>query len=181
MTPRSLIRDRTRACHATVDSLFSRFTLALPTGYQSLLVAQARAYPSIENALDMAGAASILADWRGRRRSDFLLADLADLHIPAPPTIAPPIFDDESKILGGIYVLEGSRLGGAILAKQIPSSAPRQFLTAPTVAGAWRAFLTLLDARLDHEPALAAAIETAKACFRCFETAGRLELEPTVA
>lgn len=177
VTPRAHLRAATRPDHEAVDRIFSQFDLARMDGYRSLLVAQASAHLAMEDALGRAGAARLLDDWPGRRRADLLRADLADLGAPTAPPVVPPGFAGESEIFGGLYVLEGSRLGGALLSSRVPPGAPARFLTAPQATGAWRKLVGLLDLRLACPSALEAAVRSARACFECFALAGRQELE----
>lgn len=178
MTPRLWIRETTRNEHARVDRLFSRFDLAETAGYRSLLAAHATAHLAIEAALDAAGASAIVDDWDKRRRADLLRADLLDLGVSAALAPDPaPRFRSDAEVLGGVYVIEGSRLGGTILAGRLPAGAPRRFLTAPGAVGAWRKLQALLDDRLQDKPMLGAAVEAARSCFRAFEFAGQRELE----
>lgn len=178
MTPRGVLRALTRAEHAAVDQLFLTFDLSEATGYRSFLMAQGSAHIAIEDALEVAGAARVLDDWPGRRRGDLLRADLAEIGPRPLHPVPPPAFRTDAEILGGIYVLEGSRLGGAVLSRKVAADAPTRFLAGPSFAGAWRSVQALLDRRLDSPSSIDAAVEAARACFRCFELAGRLELEP---
>lgn len=181
MIARSRLREATRAEHAAVDALFSRFDLSQAAGYRSFLRATASAHLGIEAALDAAGAARLVADWPERRRGDLLRADLADLGIKAGEGIAPPAFSSEAEVLGGIYVVEGSRLGGALLSSRIAPGTPARFLTAPARPGAWRNLLVLLDRHLDDPAQLELAVSAARACFRRFERAAISEMELLVA
>lgn len=181
MTVRSPLRDPTRADHDAVDRLFSRFDLSRTVGYRSFLAAQAAAFIPVERALEDAGAASVVDDWADRRRADRLRADLADLGGDVVRAVAPPALRTEAAILGVVYVLEGSRLGGAMLSRRLAPGSPARFLTAPARPGAWRALLRLLDRKLARPAECFAAAEAARACFRCFEDAALLELESLVA
>lgn len=178
MTPRSQLREQTRPEHEAVDRLFSRFDLAQTAGYRSFLCALARAHLGIEEGLDAAGAASLVADWPERRRADLLRADLADLGIEAPRSAGTPSLATEAEMLGAIYVIEGSRLGGAVLSSRLAGEAPARFLAARARPGAWRQLLALLDARLDDPASLGSAVAAARACFRCFERSAVTQMEP---
>lgn len=181
MNARSRLRAATRTEHAAIDQLFSRFDLSQAAGYRSFLGAVAAAHTGIEDALDAAGAADLLDDWSERRRTHLLRADLADLDIKIGGVIAPSDFSTEAQVLGGIYVLEGSRLGGALLSSRLAPGTPARFLTAAARPGAWRNLLLLLDHRLDTPAELDLAVGAARACFRQFERAAISETEPFVA
>lgn len=175
------LRAATRVEHASVDELFSHFDAASLGGYRALLAAQAGAFLPIEEALDTAGAARLLADWKLRRRGGQLAADLIDLGVPCPAPISPPSFASDPEMLGGLYVLEGSRLGGSLLSSRTSPGAPVRFLTAQAGKGAWRRLLALLDDRLAQPLALDAAVEAARATFHCFERSARFVMEPVRA
>lgn len=77
-------------------------------------------------------------------------------------------------MLGAIYVLEGSRLGGALLKRSVPPSLPRQFLETRQDAGSWRRLLKLLDESLIRPNDLDAAIVAAKEVFARFAESARV-------
>lgn len=174
MTVRSALRAATQASHDRVDDLFSRFDLTDPADYRLFLAAQASAHVPAEEALDAGGAGSVLADWPSRKRAALLRLDLDEAGGGDVPRLPPPAFDGAPALLGGVYVLEGSRLGGALLARSLPAHAPGRFLRARGAPDAWRRLLARMD-ELIYDPAdLAAASEAARAVFSLFETAGRL-------
>ena len=61
-TVRSQLRKATRPHHDAVDALFSRFDLSRPEDYTAFLLHQGAAHIPIEQALEAAGAADVLAD-----------------------------------------------------------------------------------------------------------------------
>jgi len=68
-------------------------------------------------------------------------------------------------------VLEGSRLGGAVLARRVPAELPRAFLGATHPPGAWRELLARID-RCGLAPQVQGdCTAAAKAVFRAFERA----------
>lgn len=172
MTARASLRAATSEAHERVDHLFSSLDLGRIEDYRLFLLAQAAAYLPIETALDEAGAAALLDDWPGRRRGNLLLSDLNALRAKAPEPIPAPLLTSQAAMLGAIYVLEGSRLGGALLKQQIPAEAPRLFLSAPQQAGSWRKLLDNLDRFLYRPELLDAAIDAARDVFQRFEAGG---------
>lgn len=46
---------------------------------------------------------------------------------------------------GAAYVVEGSRLGGQVLARRVAPSLPCAYLSAAQPSGAWRVFLGAMD------------------------------------
>ncbi len=167
-----MLRAATGDAHERLDALFAGFAIASRDGYARFLAAHAMALPALERALDARGFAGELSDWPRRRRSDALAADLAALGEPQPPALAAPALGDRAACWGAAYVLEGSRLGGAMLARMIPPGAPDAYLAGPRPPGAWRAFLTALETALASADALASAVAAANASFALFEAAG---------
>jgi heme oxygenase len=177
VSARAALRAGTAAEHDRVDRLFSHFNLAHEEGYRRFLLAQAAAFLPIENSLDAAGAAELVPDWGSRRRADLLRADLSALGADEPLPIPPPSLESRGAQLGAIYVLEGSRLGGALLKRGLAETAPRSFLSAPQNGGSWRKLLETLDMFLYRSDRLDAAITAAREVFQNFEAGGQLYLE----
>lgn len=171
------LRRATAAAHEEVDALFSPFDLSGRADYCAFLFAQARAHLPVEAALDSAGAERVFPDWDDRRRAGLLRADLADLGQTVDPAHS-PAFVDDAEIAGAAYVLEGSRLGAALLRRTVGDGLPVRFLSASTAPGAWRDLMLRLDDVLDGENRLARAIGSATAVFALFAAAGREVVEP---
>jgi heme oxygenase len=178
MNARAALRAATGDAHARVDALFSRFDLTDEGGYRDFLLAQAEGFLPIEAALDEAKAQAVLPDWPERRRGDLLRADLAALNVTPPePFSAPSFLSVKAPMLGAIYVLEGSRLGGAVLKQTVPSHFPRRFLEARQAAGSWRSLLQALDEFLIRPNDLDAACQAAVEVFVRFERGAKARLE----
>lgn len=169
-TAHRALRLATAGHHDRVDRLFSRPDLTDRRSYGQFLLSQARAYLPVEEALTRAGAAAVLADWPTRQRADLLRADLAALGLATPTADAQVAFESPEAILGGVYVLEGSRLGGTLLRRQVPPELPATFLGASDPA-AWRRLLALLEERLVTVAQRKAAIAAARNVFTAFEAA----------
>jgi len=174
---RTAIRAATAPDHERLDGLFEGFDLADAGSYGRFLIAHAAALIPIEAALDAAGAEALIPGWADRRRGAMIRADLAALGID-PPELAPfPELEDDAACWGAAYVVEGSRLGGALLARRIAPGLPRSYLGTPQVKGAWRTFVDVLDAALPTEDRIGRATRAAQATFSFFEAAGRRQLE----
>lgn len=174
--PRFVLRAATATDHDRVDREFASYDLQDEAHYRSFLAAQAEAFLPVEAGLDRIDLARTLPDWPARRRSAALVADLAELG--AAP-IAPrdiPAYDSVAAALGAIYVLEGSRLGGAMLVRSVPAHLPRRFLGAGDSAS-WRKLVATLDATLPSKDHLTAAIGAARAVFARFEASARRHRE----
>lgn len=178
-SPRSAglaLRRATAEAHAEVDGLFSQVDLASAAGYRAFLSAQARAHLPVEAALDAAGAERVFADWPQRRRAALLRADLEDLGGTITPGPA-PLLTDAAEIAGAAYVIEGSRLGGALLRRSVGDGLPTRFLSAPAEPGGWRALLLRLDEVLADDADLDRATDAARRVFALFAAAGRTMTE----
>ncbi|MBB3911674.1 biliverdin-producing heme oxygenase [Sphingomonas desiccabilis] len=136
----ALLRETTRAAHERVDAAFARFDLADRDSYAAMLVAHARALPVAEAAM---AAAPALPLWRPR--TPLLAQDLADLGQPLPPELPLALPQEAAAVAGLAYVVEGSRLGGVYLARQVGAGLPARYLSAAHEKGEWRAFLAWLD------------------------------------
>jgi heme oxygenase len=170
--PRHLLRSATAAHHDRVDRLFSQADLGCREGYGRFLMAQAAAHLPIEAALTEAGAATLLPDWRERRRASALIQDLTALDLAMPNSCPAPAFDHPAAVLGGIYVLEGSRMGGRVLGRTVPSHLPSRFLD-PGSSPTWTVVVAALEKRLVDRESLALAIAAASNVFAVYESSAR--------
>lgn len=176
MSVRATLRAATRDAHDRLDAAFSRYDLSSVDGYRRFLSRQAAAHLPVEAALEAAGAGTVISDWPHRRRGDQLRADLADL---GAETIEEQVFagfDTPAEMLGGLYVLEGSRLGGAVLERQVSNGLPRRFLTQGSSL-AWRTLLDVVETKLTSPSEIAGAVAGARSVFACFEAAAHRDVE----
>jgi heme oxygenase len=184
LTPlRNVLRQSTTAAHAVVDRRFAAMSAAGLSGYIDFLRASAAAVLPLEQALAAARVHEILPDWDARARSTALRDDLAALGVPAPMArVDVPAVGGEARQFGMLYVLEGSRLGAKILARDAQASAdPRmcaatRYLRHGEGQRLWPSFVERLEAsdattRAPHE-----AVAGALAAFALFgETPACLE------
>jgi len=180
------LRDATAGAHDRVDAAFGGFDLTDRTGYRAFLMAHAEVVLPLEAALP---GERVVADWPERKRGHLLREDLALLRHagenrgPEPQatssiTLGPGFHrDDVHSVAGTLYVLEGSRLGGRFLARQLPLGFPRAYLDAHQRAGAWQALLQRLDGLLRDVTALDAALVAADATFAAFARSAHKWLE----
>ncbi|WP_019515053.1 biliverdin-producing heme oxygenase [Sphingomonas sp. Mn802worker] len=134
------LRAATRASHDTVDAAFGSFDLSSRADYRRFLLAHARALPAVEQALAALDFARGLLP-----RTPLLELDLADLdeRMPAPLAFA---CANEAARWGALYVVEGSRLGGVMLARSVGAELPHRYLSAAHGPGQWRAIRGAVDA-----------------------------------
>lgn len=164
MILRERLRRGTASAHARVDALFGSCDFATEHGYATFLGAQARAWETLRPMLD---AASL-------ERADALRRDLVELGLPVPVPwrdVALP----HQLLLGHRYVLEGSRLGSAVLLRRLFAKAPAiaerasHYLTESEKIDRWKHLSTSLQ-KDDANPAIAeAVIEDALFVFDLFE------------
>lgn len=173
---RARLRSATAEDHARVDAAYGRFDLGSRDDYARFLVAQARAYLPAEAALERADIPRLLADWAGRRRSGQLRQDLAELGISGIDAEPFPPLTSEAQALGAAYVLEGSRLGGRLLARGVPEQFPRRFITSGS-SSLWGDFLAVLGRVLTSSAAVDEAVGAARCVFARFEASALQEAE----
>lgn len=166
------LRAATAPAHAEVDAVFARFDLSSPADYRDFLAAHAEALLPVEAWLD-GHAPAVIADWPSRRRGHFLADDLAVLGQTLPRTQAFTGSDHPAAVMGVLYVIEGSRLGGRVLARQVPPDLPATYLTPHAEVPSWPGLMQRLDEVVtdttSEEIAITAALET----FDRFARAGR--------
>lgn len=168
-----VLRDDTRDAHDAVDAVYGGFDLADRRSYAAFLSAHAAIVLPLETMLDDAGIATLVDDWPDRRRAPAIAADLTALSRPLPPPLACPPVAGDAGLLGALYVLEGSRLGGRMLARQVASDFPREYLDPDQPTGHWSKLLVRLEELLYTDHRVTEAIVSARAVFASFEASGR--------
>lgn len=134
------LRNATRFCHEEVDALYGQFDLGDRGSYGDFLAAHARALLPVE---DWLGIADLVEG--AQPRSAALRADLSALGRPLIEPARLAWEKTDSALWGAAYVIEGSRLGGAVLRKAVSTGLPREYLSSTHPQGAWRSFLRQLD------------------------------------
>ncbi|ATY32351.1 biliverdin-producing heme oxygenase [Sphingomonas psychrotolerans] len=175
------LRAGTAEAHERVDAAFAAFDLTDRDSYAAFLRAHAEVLLPLEEALP---GERIVPDWEGRKRGALLREDLAFLRHPGesrdllPQSTQPVARDpglrrddewDEAAIAGTLYVLEGSRLGGRFLARQLPPGFPRAYLDADQPPENWRNLLARLGTILYQPAQLQSALVAARNVFSAFE------------
>jgi heme oxygenase len=164
------LRARTRDDHETVDAAFARFDLRSRPDYISFLRAHAAVLPAIEQAV---APATLIPGWVGRTAA--LSEDFAALDAPMPPPVPFTMADTAAARWGALYVLEGSRLGGAMLARMVGADLPAAYLRSTHAAGKWRSLLANMDQAINTERELDEAVTSAKAVFVAYRRAAEQE------
>ncbi|GGD33364.1 biliverdin-producing heme oxygenase [Aureimonas glaciei] len=161
-----LLRQATADAHDVVDAAFGRFDLTRADDYRNFLSAQAEVLAPLEALLMKSPQ---LPPWRPRLA--LLARDLAALDADLPHPAPVDGLDGPGELLGALYVLEGSRLGGGMLVRGVGPGLPREFLGATHLKGEWRALLAELDAAAQTAPAEAAMLAGARRVFRLYAEA----------
>ncbi|WP_424810587.1 biliverdin-producing heme oxygenase [Roseococcus sp. YIM B11640] len=130
--------------HRAVEDGFADLDLTKPADYAEFLRVHAMVIPPLEAALERIGIAGILPDWPRRRRASALAEDLRALGAQVPEAESVRIAPG-AEALGVAYVLEGSRLGAAMLLKTLPESLPRAFLGHGRGEKLFQSFVPILD------------------------------------
>lgn len=167
-TARQALRSATAVHHERVDRAYGRYNLSDERQYRRFLQAQAAGLLPAEQAIDRSDLNAIVPDWPERRRAHLLRADLSALGAPARACEGALGLATAEEILGAVYVLEGSRLGGGVLARSVPAHFPTQFLSGAD-GRRWRALLEILERVLISEPQRISAIGAARRVFALFE------------
>lgn len=164
------LRQATRADHDAVDAAFGAFGFDTADAYRHFLTAHARILPIAERLIDPA---PLVSGWQPR--AERLAADLDALGapMPAPIDLTPPA--DLAERWGGLYVIEGSRLGGVMLARAVPAGLPTAYLSAAHPSGGWKRLLAALDAADTGTEWRAAATRGAHAMFTAYARAAALD------
>lgn len=163
-TVRQALREATMDSHRRVDAIFGDFSLDSPGDYRAFLTAHARALASLEAAAQP-----------DAPRLPLLAHDLAALNSPMPAPLPLEASAGDGFHWGLRYALEGSRLGGAMLSRQVAPGLPKAYLSAAHGKGEWIAFQRALDSAAAEggEGWLDDAVQGAQAAFALFAQAGR--------
>jgi heme oxygenase len=166
----AVLRDRTRGDHERVDAAFADFDLTSRDGYAAFLRAHASVLPGLEREL---APARLLMDWTGRTAA--LHADLAALDEPIPSIEPANLPDGDAARWGALYVVGGSRLGGAMLAQSVGDEFPAAYLRSTHSAGSWRRLLATMEQALKNPRDLDEAVASAKGVFVAYRHAAEQE------
>lgn len=174
-----LLREATHAAHRAVESLPMQQELSAGTldraGYATtlqrhhgLLARWDRDQSAWLSSLPAQG-------WTYRPRVPALQQDLAQLGASLDPVLAAPLLADNAATRWGmLYVVEGSLLGGQVIARQLRQHQPvlsgalAYFDLGSADPSLWRHFQQCLDTVLTDGDARQAAVEGAVAMFGQF-------------
>jgi heme oxygenase len=160
------LRAATAADHDAVDSAFGETDFGDHAAYGRFLTAHALALPAVEAALE-----GFTALPPRRLRAPLIESDLRALGVdmPSPLPISAP--ETTAAAFGTAYVIEGSRLGGGMLAKRVGADLPTAYLSETHLPGEWRGFLAALDRSAEGDSWIAEMIAAARATFDLYRKA----------
>lgn len=171
------LKQATHQAHQSLEGLLipAMKQVRNTSGYAQLLHLFYGFYHPLEIQLAPYGATA-LPDFAQRRKSDWLLEDLAALgenaeNIPLATEL--PQITNIAQAMGAMYVLEGSTLGGTHIAKmlaqqlQLTEGKGLAFFTGygPVTGSMWKAFIQTLNAMPFTEAAEAQLFAAANATF----------------
>ena len=149
--------------------------------YQQVISAYFSGYAQIEAAIDEALRHwNIDFDYTSRRKHTWLLQDLSWFGISPPANRShpkPALITDEHGVFGVLYTIEGSSLGGRLIARRLathfgltPEHGARFFFGyGGNVDAYWNEIVSMLNARLIQPNALSSAIRAANDTFQLIE------------
>lgn len=172
------LKAATEVIHQALDSrIMAQQPFASRANYARFISAQYCFLHESEPLYDNAQLAALLPDLDDRRRRALIAQDLADLNQPIPllPTNSEATTSlNFAEALGWLYVVEGSKLGAAILLRLAEKIGLGGELGARHLAAHpdgrarhWRAFTSLLDSATLSSQQEDQLIASAKAGFAC--------------
>ncbi|AUH52765.1 biliverdin-producing heme oxygenase [Chromobacterium sp. ATCC 53434] len=177
---RTRTQDLKARTHETHDQLDQRIMANQPfasrDNYARFLDAQYRFLRDADALYDNPELAKLFSDLAERRRYLSIAADMGDLGRPLPQLDAAPVSAslDVASAMGWLYVVEGSKLGAAILYKLAGKLDLDENFGARHLAGHpdgrarhWRTFTSALDGLQLDDEAEARVTAGAVAAFAC--------------
>ena len=184
---RSRLREATAPLHSQLNQqplLVALLGKELPLAdYQQLLGSYYSLYHQLEAAIKLyITQQPIDFDYQPRYKTPLLLNDLKYWHIKPEPLacqIVVPDLNSLGALLGLLYVLEGSTLGGQFIAQHLKltygytRSTGSDFYSAygEQTTTHWQSFISYLNSFSDQPDLAAIAIDTACLSFACFNQA----------
>ncbi|UTH75472.1 biliverdin-producing heme oxygenase [Chromobacterium sp. IIBBL 290-4] len=171
------LKARTHATHDQLDQrIMANQPFASRDNYARFLDAQYRFLRDADALYDNPELAKLFPDLAERRRYVSIAADMGDLGRALPQLAEAPISSqlDVATAMGWLYVVEGSKLGAAILYKLANKLGLDEKFGARHLAGHpdgrarhWRAFTSALDGLMLDEESEARVTAGAVSAFAC--------------
>lgn len=183
-----VLREETRTAHARLEAqVEARYGLMAPAPdrerYLSLLEEFWGFYEPLEQRILAARAWPVCGfDYRTRRKAHLLLQDLDFLgggrsaHRRLPSADGLPDVSSLPRLVGALYVVEGSMLGGQVISRRLAETLGLGATTGAAffhgygsrTGERWREFGTFAEQAVPDPPAVREATETAREAFACF-------------
>ncbi|MCW0393336.1 biliverdin-producing heme oxygenase [Xanthomonas sacchari] len=186
LTAARLLREATAQQHQAVEDLPAMRALMDPALSLSAYVQVLRRHHAVLAGWEQREAAWLRdcgdAHWQYQPRTPLLAQDLHALRAAPPAPQPPPPAAEAGTRWGMLYVVEGSRLGGRVIARHLrqtlPGAAPAlsYFELGHADPAAWRHFQQRLERALPTAPLQQAAVDGARAMFAHFHTHFALEI-----
>ncbi|WP_181408043.1 biliverdin-producing heme oxygenase [Pararhizobium mangrovi] len=175
---RRRLRAQTRAEHDAVDAAFAVSPHWDDTAYRTFLRKHARIVLPAEAYLARHPDFADIPNASARLRAEGLAADLADLRSGVPQPMRLQLPEGRGGLLGVAYVMEGSRLGGRLIARQLAAASPHlpfRFLDHGDALADWASFLAWIDAGEWSDEEVDTAIDAARDIFSIYAHLGGAE------
>lgn len=169
---RHILREATHHSHERLDGVMSRLDLSQRVGYATFIAVHAALLDPLERAMEAAGVADLLPDWPERTRRAAIAADARALGLDVAPVELPDLDMTPAGLAGLLYVLEGSRLGNAMLvreARRASEPLPVAFMEHGQGNSLWPGFVKWLEALPLDAAAEASATGSALALFALYQ------------
>jgi heme oxygenase len=178
------LRTQTRPQHEALEEVARSEKLGNgelnPKEYHGLLTANYWAHRYLEEALENNFAvASFLPDWPERKKVNLLIEELKKIGKDPEavwknaPLAKAPQLQTEAQAWGTLYVMEGSTLGGAVIAKSLQKNNDLTTYMPPVFYGSygkqtgalWKEFRSKLEAAFTNPEAEQEAVKAAAQTF----------------
>lgn len=136
------LRTATRVDHEAVDGAFGHFAIGTRNGYRNFLVAHV---PLAERLIEPN---TLVENWSGRTAA--LMEDLQALGGEAPVDSIFTLPEGEAARWGALYVIQGSRLGGAVLSRRWSPPTCRPPISTPPGPSPRKRAPAVAEALLSH-------------------------------
>lgn len=171
---RFFLRDSTAQLHQKLDAAFEKAGFLNAEHYRSFLTVHAMVVLPAEKWLEDFDLKDLPPDWPERSSSSRIIADLGNLGVAVPTAPELELRRTPAAASGVLYVLEGSRLGGALIGRKLTSGdrsndRPMRFLSEPR--GDWQPFVAWLNGRSWSGGEAAIAVESASYIFSLYSSA----------
>lgn len=186
LTAARLLREATAQQHQAVEDLPALRALMDPALSLPAYVQVLRRHHAVLAGWEQCEAAWLRdcgdAQWRYQPRTPLLAQDLHALQAAPPGSQPLPPAAEASIRWGMLYVVEGSRLGGRVIARQLRQTLPEAasalsyFELGHADPTAWRHFQQRLERALPTAPLQQAAVDGARTMFAHFHTHFALEI-----